>query len=292
MRILIFGITGMLGHVLMRVLSKSRDYDVYGTIRKPIQIQQFFPQIPSEKIIQGVAVENLNSLSDCISHIQPEVIINCIAMTQEVCIKNNPSLAIQVNSLLPHYLSKTCQHNRLIHISTDSVFNGLTGKYSESDQVSCSNMYSSSKYLSELSLDRTLTLRTSIIGHEIMRKKGLLEWFLANKSTVIGFRESIFSGFSTLELAKVIKSTILPNDSIQGLFHISSEPISKFDLLKKIANKYGKNNQILPDDEYVSDLSLDSSLFRSTTGYEPPSWDRIIDMMYDDFLLQKELRVY
>jgi dTDP-4-dehydrorhamnose reductase len=163
--------------------------------------------------------------------------------------------------------------------------------YTENDQSNATDLYGRTKFLGEVSYPHCVTLRTSIIGHELKRKYGLIEWFLAQTQKVRGFRKSIYSGFPTIELARIIHDYVLPNPELSGIYHVSSEPISKYDLLRLVAERYGKETEIAPDDDFVQDRSLDSTFFREKTGYQPPSWDKLIEMMYNDFLANRSFYI-
>ena len=125
------------------------------------------------------------------------------------------------------------------------------------------------------------TLRTSYIGEELITQRGLLSWFLSQKETVNGFSKAIYSGLTTLELARVLENFVLPNLKLKGLYHLSSDPIDKFSLLNIINSVYKKNKTIIKDSDYKINRSLDSSKFRSETGYQPLEWDQAIKNMKD-----------
>jgi dTDP-4-dehydrorhamnose reductase len=184
---------------------------------------------------------------------------------------------------LPHRLARLCEliGARLVHFSTDCVFDGAHGSYTESDRATADDVYGRSKLLGEVDAPHAVTLRTSMIGPELGSYQGLLEWFLAQKATVRGFRRAIFSGVTTLELARVVRDHILPRPDLRGVYHVGAEAISKFDLLTLIGRIYGHDVPIDPDDTFVIDRSLDSSRFRLATGYRAPSWSQMITEMRD-----------
>lgn len=221
------------------------------------------------------------------ANIQPDIIINCIGLIQQRIPKaqNIPSM-IKINSLLPHRLSLLCKAAgiRMIHISTDGVFDGRKGSYNEKDEVNMSSPYGMTKFLGEVSCPNCLTLRTSILGHELKGKTGLVEWFLAQEGHVKGYTKAIYTGLPTIEIAEIISDYILPSDNLWGVYHVSSEPIPKYDLLCLIADRYRKKIRIEAFDEYIIDRSLDSSAFRALTGYKPPSWLDLVDKMYLDYI--------
>lgn len=288
MKILIFGKTGMLGHTLFRSLSLQTDFVVYATMRTRTS-KCAEANGKSGKVFIDVDVNNYDSLIRTFATVKPDIAINCIGMTKNQEILNNTIVGAEVNALLPHRLALLCQttNTRLIHISTDSVFDGVRGMYNEKDGVNVSDVYGMTKYLGEVNLPNCLTLRTSIIGHELRGKSGLIEWFLAQDTKIRGFSKAIYTGFPTIELARIINDYILPNENLSGLYHLSSDPISKYELLCLVARQYGKKIDIEPDDSIIIDRSLDSTAFRSATGYIPPAWPELIDNMYLDYIENK-----
>ena len=279
----------MLGHTLFRHLALQLNLDVYATVRSPKCLSLWFSQGLLKKICADVDANNFDSVTNIIASIQPDIVINCIGLVSKFRIANDLLSLINVNARFPHQVALLCQSvgAKLIHISTDGVFDGKKGMYTESDEVNISDIYGMSKFLGEVRYPHCLTLRTSIIGHELKGKSGLLEWFLAQNGKVRGYSRAMYSGFPTIELAKIISDYILPNENISGVYHVSSVPISKYDLLCLIADRYVKKIEIEPSDEVVIDRSLDSSIFRSLTGYTPPSWPELINKMYLDYIKYK-----
>jgi len=284
-KVLILGAEGMLGHVLFRWLVNKPGFDVYATTLSEKAVSKGFPPELAAKIQYGVDAENIDKLPEVFSSTKPDFAINCIALVKQSQILKNPLSAISVNAQLPHRLALICQKSgiRFIHISSDVVFDGKKGMYVEHDKVNISDLYGMTKFLGEVSYPNCVTIRTSIIGHQLVEKTGLVEWFLSQNVKVRGYTKAIYSGFPTIELARIISDYILPNESLSGIYHVSSEPISKYDLLKLIANRYGKQIEIEPCDELVLDRSLNSSVFRSLTGYNPPPWAELINKMYIDY---------
>jgi dTDP-4-dehydrorhamnose reductase len=199
----------------------------------------------------------------------------------------DPIMSISLNALLPHRISLICRAAkiRMIHISTDCVFSGKKGNYVESDQSDAEDLYGRSKFLGEVSYPpHSITLRTSIIGRELKTHLGLIEWFLSQKDgdTIHGYKRAIYTGFTTDELSRVISNYVIPHTELSGLYHVSTNPISKYDLLQ-IANKaFGRKINIMPDEDFVCDRSLDSTRFCQATGYNPPSWPEMIYEMAKD----------
>ncbi|MGB8951815.1 MAG: SDR family oxidoreductase [Candidatus Aminicenantales bacterium] len=286
-KIVILGGTGMLGHLLLRTLSVFPEYDVYATARSLSGMEKHFPKDLLTRFRQdSVDANYFDSVIRALASAQPDVVINCIGIIKQLSLADDPLTAITVNALLPHRISLISRTAgaRVIHISTDCVFNGLKGMYTEQDHSNAEDLYGRTKFLGEVAYPHCVTLRTSIIGHELKGRYGLIEWFLAQSQKVRGFRKAIYSGFPTLELARIISEFVLPNPELKGIYHVSSEPISKYDLLCLVARRYGKEIEIEPDDDFVQNRSLDSTIFRAATGYLPPVWDKLVEMMHSDFM--------
>jgi len=288
-KILILGADGMLGHVLCRCLFNDPHFDVHATTILSEPGMYWFSAELSSRIIFNLNADGFDNLLQVINSINPDIIINCIAIIKPVDILKNPITSINLNTLLPHKLAEISKiiGTRIIQISSDVVFDGKKGMYNENDQVNISDRYGMSKYLGEIGGPNCVTIRTSIIGHELNRRSNLVEWFLSQSRQVDGYTKAIYSGLPTIELANVIIKYIIPNEFIQGIYHISSDPISKFDLLKLIATKYQLQINVGPNDKVTVDRSLNSHSFRTISGYEPKTWPELINSMYEDYLTYK-----
>ncbi len=282
MRVLVLGVSGMLGSVMLRVLAGNPALEVSGTSRSH-SARQFLPQEFSEKIVTGIDVENHDTLIKVLTESRPEVVVNCIGLIKQLDAANNPLLALPINAMLPHRLAHLCAliGARLIHVSTDCVFKGTKGNYRETDSSDADDLYGKSKFLGEVAYPGTITLRTSIIGHELGSNRGLVDWFLAQEGRVMGYRHAIFSGLPTVELARVVRDIVLLRPEMFGLYHVASAPIAKLDLLRLIAEVYGKSIVIVPDDAVVINRSLNADRFRDATGYVAPPWPELVRRMYD-----------
>jgi dTDP-4-dehydrorhamnose reductase len=285
-RVLILGATGALGHVMFTWLSGREGLEVFGTVRDQEQAGHWFSQDLLDKCLGNVDAFNFNSLINALATVKPDVVVNCIGIVKQSCLAADPVMSISINSLLPHRLAVACHLAgiRLIQMSTDCVFDGLQGNYREADPVSAQDIYGRTKALGEVTSNGCLTIRTSIICHELRGKLGLLEWFLAQKDQVRGFTRAIFSGFPMITFTKIIEKYLLDDPGLTGLYHISSSPINKCDLLKMVAEQYGKQIEIIPDDSFTVDRSLDSSAFRKITGYTPPPWPEMVAEMHQHYL--------
>ncbi len=281
MRVLILGASGMLGNVMIRILDEKVDWDVYGTIRAE-NSKRFFSNKISKKLISGVDIEHNDSLTDAFICSRPDVVINCVGLIKQLADAEDPLQAIPINSLLPHRLARLCELTgaRLIHMSTDCVYSGDKGGYIETDLSDATDLYGKSKLLGEVSYHHSITLRTSIIGHELQSAHGLINWFLAQGERCKGFSRAIFSGLPTVVLAKIIRDIVIPNEDLFGVYHVASQPISKYNLLKLVANVYGKSIDIVPDDKLIIDRSLNADRFKNKTGYEVPSWPELVQSMH------------
>lgn len=281
MRILVLGASGMLGNAVVKVLSEKTEWQVYGTVRSESS-KRFFQAGIAGNLLGGVDVEQQDSLTQVFIQTRPEVVINCIGLVKQLAEADDPLQAIPINTLLPHRLARLCElaGARLIHMSTDCVFAGDKGGYRESDFSDARDLYGRSKFLGEVNYLHSITLRTSIIGHELQSAHGLVDWFLSQQEKCKGYTQAIFSGVPTVVLAGIIRDVVIPHAELHGLYHVAASPISKYDLLKLIADMYGKSIEIVPDDKLKIDRSLNAELFREATGYVAPDWERMIKLMH------------
>ena len=281
-KLLILGATGMLGYTLLYDLSRRDHLVVHATVRNREGLTlRFAPELLA-RIYTPVDADNFDSVTQVLAEVKPEVVINCIGVIKQLAAAKDPLACISINALFPHRLAKECARigARLIHISTDCVFSGNKGGYVESDFSDCDDLYGRTKLLGELDYPHAVTLRTSIIGHELNSSVSLIDWFLAQEGRVKGFTKAIYSGFPTVEMARIIAEVVIPRPELRGLYHVSSAPISKYDLLRLVREEYGKTIEIDPDDGFVCNRSLDSSRFRAATGYVPPTWPEMVQRMH------------
>lgn len=280
MRIMILGVTGMLGHTMFRVLAEDPAHEVFGTARGN-GARLHFGDAATQQLVTGVYVENHDSLVRAFAAVRPQVVVNCIGLVKQLADANDPLQAVPINTLLPHRLASLClaAGARLVHISTDCVFSGAKGGYLETDFPDANDLYGRTKLLGEVDYPHAITLRTSIIGHELTGSRSLLGWFLAQQGSVKGFRRAIFSGLPTAELSRVVRDVVLPRPDLRGLYHVAATPINKYELLRLVAEVYGKTIVIVPDDQLVIDRSLNADRFSIATGYAPPAWPELIRAM-------------
>jgi dTDP-4-dehydrorhamnose reductase len=281
MKILVLGAGGMLGSAIFRIFSENTKWNVYGTARSNF-ILNFLDHKLIKKILIVQDLVTQNSIKNIFDTVLPDIVINCVALLQRSATELDANKYFLINSLLPQYLAffSLSYGSRLIHISTDGVFSGKKGFYTEEDYPDSVDNYGVSKALGELSYPNTITIRTSIIGHKLSGEGGLLDWFFSQQGQCPAFTRSIFSGFPTNVLAEIIRDVVIPRPQLTGVYHVATTPISKFDLLRLIAQHYGKDIELIPDDKLVMDRSLDAALFCKATGYVPPTWPELIDSMH------------
>jgi len=285
-KVLILGATGMLGHALFSLLSGRSEFTVFATVRGMEGLDQWFPPRLLERIRGGVDAERIDTVVHALEEVRPNVVVNCVGVVKQLPLAKDPIVSITVNALFPHRLARACGEAgiRMIHISTDCVFSGAKGNYLESDLPDATDLYGRTKLLGEVDTPHCVTLRTSIVGHEISGRHGLIDWFLAQEGCVRGFARAVFSGLPTVELAGIVADRVIPNEGLTGLYHVSTAPISKYELLGLVMERYGKRIRIERDETFVCDRSLDSTRFRGATGYRPPPWPEMVSRMHADFL--------
>jgi dTDP-4-dehydrorhamnose reductase len=287
--ILVIGASGLLGNAVLRTLSQDPALRVTGTLRSSALASRLLASAPCH-LEYPVDVGNFEQLRGVIERTAPDVVINCVGATKHVDSGNDASVAYIVNAVLPHSLAALCSNAsaRLIHISTDCVYSGSRGLYSETDVPDANDVYGLSKAAGEVRYSHTVTLRTSIIGHEIETSRSLVEWFMRQRECR-GFTRAIFSGFPTVTLSRIIRDLVIPNASLYGLYHVAAPAISKYDLLALIANQYGLRVKVEADNTFLLDRSLDGSRFAHATGFQSPSWPKLIAEMHTDWLANPNL---
>lgn len=284
--ILILGGTGLLGHKLCQRL--PGEFRVSATVRQTYNLGASYPDVYSQtELITGVDVLHEDHLERTLATVRPDAIVNCIGVVKQKAEAEDRYLSVAINSFLPHRLARWCVENgsRLVHISTDCVFDGQRGLYREQDASNATDVYGKSKFLGETDASETaaVTLRTSIIGRELFEPHhGLVEWFLSHRGGACrGFAKAVFSGFTTEELSRVI-ALVLKRPDLKGLYQVASSPVNKYDLLKLVNEVYGTGVSIARDEAFCCDRSLVMDRFTAETGYAPPDWPAMIQQMRDD----------
>lgn len=282
MKILILGGDGMLGHELFFQLRQRHETRV--TLRQALASYSSYGLFERANTFDGIDARTHGAVEKVLSDYKPQAVVNAVGIVKQRPESEEAIASIEVNSLLPHRLALGCRRlgAQLVHLSTDCVFSGKRGGYRESDLPDPIDTYGRSKLLGEVNAEGSITLRTSMIGRGLNRKSGLVDWFLTQHGPIQGYRNAIFSGLTTRELARVIGMVIEKHPSASGLYHVSAQPISKLDLLTKLRTRLGSGPDIAPTDEPRIDRSLDSTRFRDAFGYTPPSWDQMLDELAQD----------
>jgi dTDP-4-dehydrorhamnose reductase len=269
----------MLGHQLLAAYAGR--HEVMVTLRQDRAAYSSFGIFNDSNSYAGLDVRSLERLTEVMADFRPQAVINAVGIVKQRPTAKESIPSLEINSLLPHRLSVLCRAAgaRLVHLSTDCVFSGRTGNYSENDQSDAEDLYGRSKFLGEIHDSHCLTLRTSIIGRELSRKKSLLEWFLAQKGLVRGFKNAIYTGFSTIEMARIIEKLLVDQPDASGVYQVSSDPIDKYSLLLLFREKFDHRVEIQPDETFYCNRSLDSTRFRREFAYTPPTWDSMVAEM-------------
>lgn len=276
MRILVVGGDGMLGHQLLKSLQHRHEVRV--TLRQDRSVYEKYNLFNPSNSYAGIDIRRADDLMPILVDFQPQAVVNAVGIVKQRKDAKDVIPSLEINALFPHRLALMCEaiKARMIHISTDCVFSGKKGQYTEQDISDAEDVYGKSKYLGEVSTGNCLTLRTSIIGLELSRKTSLIEWFLAQQGTIKGFTRAIYSGLTTLEMSRLIENILVNFPELSGLWHVSSEAINKYDLLTMFAKKLDKSIHIEAENEFVCDRSLLSDNFRKAIGYISPSWDEML----------------
>jgi dTDP-4-dehydrorhamnose reductase len=273
----------MLGHKLVQSLRD--EFDTWTTLRGSPRAYERYGIFDAAKTVPGVDVLNFETVIDAFARVRPEAVINGVGIIKQLPTAHDPVLSLTVNSLLSHRLQRLCVASgaRLIHFSTDCVFNGRKGMYTEDDPSDALDLYGRTKFLGETSGPGALTIRSSIIGRELSSASGLVEWFLSQRGRrVEGYTRAIYTGFTTGEMARIVRSVLVGHADLQGTLQVSSGPINKYDLLMLLRKAYDLDIDVAPSDRVQIDRSLDSTRFRTLTGFMPPSWPAMIEEMAAD----------
>lgn len=271
MKVLVLGAAGMLGHAVFGGLSAISGLTVYGTVRAAGR-EPFFE----------LDIRDSGGLQALLGQLKPDIVINCAGTVKQRQEASDLEQLVKVNALFPHQLALACSSvaARVIHFSTDCVFSGQEGGYTELDAPDAIDLYGRTKHWGELPhAPHCLTLRTSVIGHQLTGSYGLLEWFLGQRGTVHGYSNAVFSGLTTREVAKVLADVVLRCPDLQGLYHLAGAPVSKLELLRMLRAAYATPVEIVPETQTAYDRSLDATSFLTATGYQPPPWQQMIEEM-------------
>ena len=273
----------MLGHKLVQRLARTRSVVAGMRGGTPIPGLDGGADL---RLVAGVEAENIASIERILDDVQPAAVVNCIGIIKQLEQAKDPVASIEVNALFPHRLARvtTDRGIRLIHFSTDCVFSGKIGNYVEDDFADADDLYGRTKFLGEVGGDRSLTLRSSIIGHELRGHVSLLDWFISQKGLQTkGYARALYSGLTTVAMASLVERILDDWPDLQGIWQVSSEPISKYELLCLVNTVYGLGVTVERDETFVCDRRLDSTRFRRCTGWEPASWPDMIDELHADY---------
>jgi dTDP-4-dehydrorhamnose reductase len=282
MKILILGGDGMLGHQLL--IAYQQHHDVKVTLRRDLNDYASYGLFNPENSYAGIDVRNNDRLVEVFSNFHPEAVINAVGIVKQRVEATDAIPSLEINALLPHRLAILCKATgaRLVQMSTDCVFSGKKGNYIETDESDAQDLYGKTKFLGELHEDHCLTLRTSIIGLELTRRKSLVEWFLAQSGTIKGYKKAIFSGFTTIEISRIIEKLLVNHPDASGLYNVASSPINKYELLLLLKKKLGLDINIEADDSLMIDRSLNSLQFQKEFNYAPPTWEKMVEELAQD----------
>jgi len=284
LRGLVVGGLGMLGHRFW--IESAQQHDTWVTVHGRSADVPQLPGIDRARIIDSIDVLENGRLEEALRRARPDVVVNCVGLVKQHESARHAQLAIALNALLPHRLVHLCESAgaRLVHVSTDCVFSGDIGGYTEESRTDPVDLYGRSKLLGEVAAPHVITVRTSMVGREMRTQHGLVEWFLAQRGTVRGYTRAIFSGLTTGALSQAILDHVVRRPDLNGLYHLSAAAISKYDVLVLLNEAYHHGVVIEPYAEVALDRSLDSTRFRRATGYTPPSWTSMIETMAHDDL--------
>jgi len=292
MKIVVLGVTGMLGHKMFQRLGE-RFESVTGFAYENVKQPPFdkVTLFQGVDVIAGVDVSDFQILEKHLADIEPDYIINCVGIVKQRDAATAYIPSIELNALLPHKLAAFAQKwgGRVIHFSTDCVFDGARGGYTEEDASNAVDLYGKSKFLGEVQCENALTLRTSIIGRELVNHKSLLDWFLSQKGeTVKGFKKVIYSGVTTNQMAEVVTMILQRYPALSGLYQVVADPISKYDLLCLARDSLGLDVEIEGEDETILNRSMKGDKFREATGYVSPPWPELMANLANDPTPYKE----
>ena len=284
MKVLILGASGLIGHKLLQKL--SNDFEVVASLHKMKAHYNNLSLFKGKNIIEGIDARNFTLIKDLLNDFQPDIILNCIGITKRKENISDLMFSIELNSLLPHKLAAWARENnkKVIHFSTDCVFDGKHGNYNEESLTTAIDNYGKTKSLGEIIDNHNLTIRSSFIGQELFGKTELLDWFLLNEGKKIkGYTKTLYSGVSTIFMSKIVKKIILSYPKLSGLFQLAPNfPISKYDLLCIARDVYNIDIEIIPDHNIIHKPTLNGSKLRKMIDINVPNWSDMMKELADE----------
>jgi dTDP-4-dehydrorhamnose reductase len=239
----------------------------------------------AHKVLHDIDVLQDGALQAAIETADPDVVVNAVGVIKQIDVAKDPVTSISTNALLPHRAAAFCKQRgtRLIQFSTDCVFAGRKGPYTEDSPTDAEDMYGRSKLLGEVSGPGCLTIRSSIVGRELRGRSSLVEWFLSQRGgQAMGFERALYTGLTTNVMSDLVGRLITEHALLNGIWHVASQPINKYELLQLVNAHYKLGITLGRDDKFVCDRRLDGRAFGAHTGFSAPSWDTMIKEMRDD----------
>jgi dTDP-4-dehydrorhamnose reductase len=283
-KVLILGVVGMLGHMAHRVFSKH--HETYATCREPYEDNTLIhPFVDKQHCFDNVNVLNSSGMKNLLQKLQPQVIINGVGVIKQKKESKDPIPSLRVNSLFPHELAQLADEvgAKMIQISTDCVFSGRQGMYTEDSPEDPVDIYGRTKLLGEVTRAPHLTLRTSFVGRQLRDSVSLFEWFIAQRNgQAKGFKYAIYSGLTSQALSEVLLQIVDKHPALTGLYNVASEPINKYDLLGRLNDLMQLNIQLAPETQFHCDRSLNGQRFTAQTGITVPSWEAMLSQFVAD----------
>jgi len=283
MRILICGASGMIGHKIWQALVGQRD-DLFGTLHGRRDVFERY-RLFNDRVIEDFEASDFQGVSKLLDRVRPALIINCIGITKRKPEANDVEKMFMVNARFPHHLALWAARNqaRVIHFSTDCVFDGADGDYTERSVMTAPDLYGQTKYFGELDYDHCLTIRTSMIGRELTGHTELLEWFLGQRGKrITGYKNAWYSGLTTLTMSALLPRLIFDHRQLCGKYQIAGPVITKYDLLCQLRDAFALQVEIVPDETFRCDRTLRSNKFREATGISIPSWREMLSELAED----------
>ncbi len=285
MRICVLGASGLIGHKLVQQL-RPRFGDVVGVLHGTREGLEHTGLYDADVTVENLQAEDWDQVEGILSDVKPDAVLNCAGITKRRPEVDEPRLAIAVNALLPHLIADWAKNNnsRLIHFSTDCVFDGTKGDYTEDDYTSGTDAYGRTKALGEVNDDHNLTIRSSFIGRELRVHSELLDWFLHQRGQSIGgFSKALYTGISTLEMSRIVGDIIEHHSGLAGLYQLSMpQAIDKYSLICLFRDAFGMDVEIAPNDSVEVKANLIGDKLREAIGYELPSWEEMVQAIAAD----------